>query len=46
MSAPVDPESGPPFKAHRRYYLVLKVVILVIAVALAWRWFASQSFAP
>ena len=30
--------SEPPFSRHRRYYMVLKLLVLAAAVALAARW--------
>jgi hypothetical protein len=35
--APDDPEVRPPFWRHRYYYLALKIVVLVVAAALAVR---------
>jgi len=32
-----DPNARPPFWQHRYYYLTLKIVVLVIAAALAVR---------
>jgi hypothetical protein len=32
-----DPNARPPFWRHRYYYLALKIVVLVLAVALAVR---------
>jgi len=29
----------PPFEGHRRYFAVLKIVVLIVAVALALRLF-------
>lgn len=28
----------PPFAGHRAYYVVLKIVVLVIAAVIAWRY--------
>ena len=36
----------PPFQDHRRYYLFVKLAIVVIAAVLAARYFLSQSMAP
>lgn len=33
-----NPHSKPPFGGHRRYYMVLKLLVLAAAVALATRW--------
>lgn len=38
MTTP-DPNVRPPFWKHRTYYLVLKIVVLIVALALALRWF-------
>lgn len=35
MTRSPDPGSGAPFKAHRRYYLALKVLVVVAAFVLA-----------
>lgn len=32
-----DPDSTPPFPRHRIYYLILKIAVLIAAVALALR---------
>ena len=39
MTQPTDPVTGTPFKAHRRYYLALKIVMLVLALGLALKLF-------
>ncbi len=42
---PSDPEVRPPFWQHRYYYLALKIVVLVVAAALALRlviWLAAS----
>ena len=36
---PSDPNVRPPFWKHRYYYLVLKIVVLLVALALAVRFF-------
>jgi hypothetical protein len=36
---PSDPNVRPPFWKHRYYYLALKVIVLLVALALALRWF-------
>lgn len=36
----------PPFQDHRRYYLFVKIAVVVIAAYLAARYFLGQSFAP
>jgi hypothetical protein len=38
--------SKPPFDSHRRYYLILKIAVLVIVALLALRYLLSQPFAP
>ncbi len=40
-----DPQVRPPFWRHRYYYLALKIVVLVVAAALALRvvlWLAAS----
>ena len=32
-----EPEAKPPFQRHRLYYLILKIAVLIAAVALALR---------
>jgi hypothetical protein len=34
---PSDPDVRPPFWKHRYYYLALKIIVLVFAVAVALR---------
>ena len=34
---PSDPEVRPPFWRHRYYYLALKIIVLVAALAVALR---------
>jgi hypothetical protein len=36
---PSDPNVRPPFWKHRYYYLALKVIVLLVALAFALRWF-------
>lgn len=36
----------PPFQDHRRYYMFVKIAIVLIAALLAARYFFGQSFAP
>jgi len=31
------PDAGPPFQRHRVYYLILKIAVLLAAVAVALR---------
>lgn len=31
-------DDKPPFQGHRTYYVVLKIVVLVIAAVFAWRY--------
>lgn len=42
----IDSSEKPPFTAHRRYYLVLKLVVLAAAVLLALHYFASIPMMP
>jgi hypothetical protein len=37
MSAPNAPETDPPFRKHRYYYLALKIVVLLCAAYFALR---------
>jgi hypothetical protein len=34
-------DDKPPFAGHRMYYVLLKVVVLAVAVALAYRYLAQ-----
>lgn len=34
-----DQDARPPFQAHRRYYLFLKLAVLAVAALLALRYF-------
>ena len=36
---PIDSNARPPFWKHRYYYLALKIIVLLVALALALRWF-------
>ena len=36
----------PPFKDHRRYYMLVKVAIVLIVAVLAARFLLSQSMSP
>ena len=38
MTTP-DPNVRPPFWQHRTYYLALKIIVLLVALALAVRFF-------
>jgi hypothetical protein len=38
MTTP-DPDVRPPFWQHRYYYLALKIIVLLVALALAVRFF-------
>ncbi len=33
-----EPDSSPPFQRHRLYYLILKVAVLLAAIAIALRY--------
>jgi len=37
MTNPPDPHFRPPFWQHRYYYLALKIIVLIVAAALALR---------
>ena len=36
----------PPFQDHKRYYLFVKIAVVLLAVYLAVSFFLRQSFAP
>ena len=46
MTNQSDPNARPPFWRHRYYYLALKIVVLVAALAIALRllgfWFGAS----
>ena len=45
MTSAPDPNARPPFWRHRYYYLALKIVVLIVAAAIALRlitWLAAS----
>lgn len=37
MIAMTEPDANPPFQRHRIYYLILKIAVIIAAIALALR---------